>query len=77
MSWGEPAPYLIAQGKLVGETRAHLANSGAGLAVRRGAPKPDIGTVDAFKRALLRFLAGREAAAVLEAKGLRRAQSSA
>jgi len=44
---------LIKQGKLVGATRAALADSGAGVAVRRGAPKPDISTVDAFKRALL------------------------
>ena len=44
---------LIKQGKLVGATRTALANSGAGVAVRRGAPKPDIGTVEAFKRALL------------------------
>ena len=44
---------LIKQGKLVGATRANLANSGAGVAVRKGAPKPDISTVEAFKRALL------------------------
>jgi len=44
---------LIRQGKLVAATRAALANSGAGVAVRKGAPKPDIGTVDAFKRAML------------------------
>ena len=43
---------LIKQGKLVGATRTNLANSGAGVAVRKGAPKPDISTVDAFKRAL-------------------------
>src|SRR5215468_2419413 len=44
---------LIRQGKLVGATRAVLADSGAGVAVRKGAPKPDISTVDAFKAALL------------------------
>jgi molybdate transport system substrate-binding protein len=44
---------LIKQGKLVGATRTTLANSGAGVAVRKGAPKPDISTVDAFKSALL------------------------
>ena len=44
---------LIKQGKLVGATRTNLANSGAGVAVRKGAPKPDISTVEAFKRALL------------------------
>jgi len=44
---------LIKQGKLAGATRAVLAKSGAGVAVRKGAPKPDISTVDAFKRALV------------------------
>jgi molybdate transport system substrate-binding protein len=44
---------LIRQGKLVAATRAALANSGAGVAVRKGAAKPDISTVDAFKNALL------------------------
>jgi molybdate transport system substrate-binding protein len=44
---------LVKDGKLAAATRTALANSGAGVAVRKGAPKPDIGTVDAFKRALL------------------------
>jgi molybdate transport system substrate-binding protein len=43
---------LIKQGKLAG-TRVNLVDSGAGVAVRKGAPKPDISTVEAFKRALL------------------------
>src|SRR5262249_26656036 len=44
---------LIRQGKLVAATRAALANSGAGVAVRKGALKPDVSTVEGFKTALL------------------------
>jgi molybdate transport system substrate-binding protein len=44
---------LIKQGKLLAGSRVDLAKSGVGVAVRVGAPKPDISTVDAFKRALL------------------------
>jgi molybdate transport system substrate-binding protein len=44
---------LVRQGRLVAATRAALANSGAGVAVLKGAPKPDIATVEAFKNALL------------------------
>jgi molybdate transport system substrate-binding protein len=44
---------LVSQGKLAAGTQATLAHSGIGVAVRKGAPKPDIGTTEAFKRALL------------------------
>src|SRR5689334_18187904 len=44
---------LILQGKIASESRTVLARSGIGVMVRSGAPKPDISTVDAFKRALL------------------------
>jgi molybdate transport system substrate-binding protein len=44
---------LIKTGKLVGDTRADLMRAGIGVAVRRGAPSPDIGTVEAFKQTLL------------------------
>jgi molybdate transport system substrate-binding protein len=44
---------LIKQGKLAAASRAVLAYSAVGVAVRKGAPKPDIGTVEAFKHALL------------------------
>jgi molybdate transport system substrate-binding protein len=44
---------LIKAGKLVAETRTDVMKAGIGVAVKRGAPKPDIGTVEAFKRALL------------------------
>jgi molybdate transport system substrate-binding protein len=44
---------LIRDGKLVGTTRTNLVQTGIGVEVRAGAPKPDIGSVEAFKRALL------------------------
>jgi len=60
---GEPFDFLVAApaqidelinaGKIIPETRADLARSGIGVAVRAGAPKPDVSSIDAFKRALL------------------------
>jgi molybdate transport system substrate-binding protein len=43
---------LIKQGKVVGE-RVDFARAGIGVAVKAGAPKPDIGSADAFKRSML------------------------
>lgn len=40
-------------GKVKPGSRVDLAKSGIGIAVKAGAPKPDIGTADAVKRALL------------------------
>ena len=39
--------------KLVAGSRVDLGRTGMGVAVRTGAPKPDVGTVNAFRRALL------------------------
>src|SRR5262245_5955582 len=44
---------LAAEGKVVATSGVDLARSSIGMAVRKGAPKPDISTVDALKRALL------------------------
>jgi molybdate transport system substrate-binding protein len=44
---------LIEEGKVIAETRTTLARSGIGVEVRAGAPKPDISSVEAFKRTLL------------------------
>jgi molybdate transport system substrate-binding protein len=44
---------LTRQGKLVAGSRVDLGRTGLGVAVRKGAPQPDIGTVDAFRMALL------------------------
>src|SRR3954471_7053789 len=44
---------LIKTGKLLANSRADIMSSGIGVAVKRGAPKPDIGTVEAFTQALL------------------------
>jgi molybdate transport system substrate-binding protein len=44
---------LIAHGRVVAGSRVDLARSAIGMAVRSGAPKPDISTVEALKRTLL------------------------
>jgi len=44
---------LIKDGKIIADTRTNLVRSGIGVGVRAGAPKPDISSVEAFKRALL------------------------
>ncbi|MBI4192855.1 MAG: substrate-binding domain-containing protein [Betaproteobacteria bacterium] len=44
---------LAKGGKIAASTRADIARSGIGVIVRSGAPKPDISSAEAFKRALL------------------------
>jgi molybdate transport system substrate-binding protein len=44
---------LVKEGKIAADTRTVLAKSGIGVMVRAGAPKPDVSTVEAFKKTLL------------------------
>jgi molybdate transport system substrate-binding protein len=44
---------LVSKAKIVGGTATVLARVPIGLAVKKGAPHPDISSVEAFKRALL------------------------
>ena len=48
-----PLDEWIKEGRILAATRTDLARSGIGVEVRAGALKPDISSVDAFKRALL------------------------
>ena len=43
----------ISLGRVVAGSRVDLAKSGVGVAVRKGAPKPDIGSAERFRKALL------------------------
>lgn len=63
----------LAQGKLVAATRAAVAYAGLGIGVRTGAPKPDVGSVEAFKLTLLQAKSvahGAESASAAYFKGL-------
>jgi molybdate transport system substrate-binding protein len=69
---------FIKQGKIVAGTRTNFAQAGVGVAVRTGAPRPDISTVDAFRNAMLnassigysRAGSGLISAAVMEKLGI-------
>jgi molybdate transport system substrate-binding protein len=44
---------LAKQGKVVADSKKDVARSGVGIAVKAGAPKPDISTAEALKAAIL------------------------
>jgi molybdate transport system substrate-binding protein len=44
---------LAGKGKIAAGSRINLASVGVGVVVKEGAPKPDVSTVEAFKKALL------------------------
>jgi molybdate transport system substrate-binding protein len=50
---GDGIEGLTKQGKVVPGSRVDIARSGLGIAVRKGAPKPDISSPEALKRTLL------------------------
>jgi molybdate transport system substrate-binding protein len=48
-----PYPEVLASGNVVASSATPLASVAVGMAVRKGAPKPDISTPEALKRTLL------------------------
>jgi molybdate transport system substrate-binding protein len=50
---GPQAEHLQKEGKIVAGSRRDFAKTGVGVFVRKGAPKPDIGSLDAFRRTVL------------------------
>ena len=69
---GDALDGLMREGRIIAGSRVDLARSGIGVAVRAGAPRPDIGSVDAFRRALLeaRSIAHSSSASGVYLKGL-------
>src|SRR5215831_9638229 len=60
ITWGSTATLMAEIGKgasgdlaIVSGSRVDLARSAIGIAVRQGAPRPDIGSADALRKALL------------------------
>lgn len=53
LAWPAIIESLTNEGKLAPGTRTDLARAATAVAVRKGAPKPDISSIDGFKRALL------------------------
>ncbi len=49
----EQVDNFIKQGKMVAGTKTNFAQAGVGVAVKTGASRPDISTVDAFKNAMI------------------------
>lgn len=49
----EAIDQLAKEGKVVGATRTAIARAGLGIAIRQGAPKPDLSTTEAFKKTML------------------------
>jgi molybdate transport system substrate-binding protein len=44
---------LIRTGKIVADTRANFGRTGLAVAARKGTPKPDVSSAEAFKRTML------------------------
>jgi len=78
ISGSAPIDTWIKEGKVVAATRTEIARSGIGVAVRAGARKPDVSSVEAFTRTLLdaksiaflRVGSGIHVAGVLERLGI-------
>jgi molybdate transport system substrate-binding protein len=84
ISGSGPVDNWITEGKILAATRTDIARSGIGVEVRAGARKPDVGSVEAFTRALLdaksiaflRVGSGIHIASVLERLGIAEAVTS-
>jgi molybdate transport system substrate-binding protein len=84
ISGSGPVDSWIKDGKIIAATRTDVVRSGIGVEVRAGARKPDISSVEAFKRALLdaksiaylRVGSGLHVAGVLEHLGIAEAVKS-
>ena len=84
ISGSGPVDSWIKDGKIIAATRTDVVRSGIGVEVRAGARKPDISSVEAFKRALLdaksiaylRVGSGIHVTSVLERLGIAEAVKS-